>query len=131
MDYKEYKDAYNQLLSENGRQELGDDPLKMETIITNKVNKFLQLYPTTIPLDKRPNTPIHLISIKELYKRTISTMIDILDDVSTAISNKDVMSNTEFRRSIFYAFTRADRRLYVGISLIILSFILYFVDSAA
>jgi len=111
--------------------ELGDDPLKMEKLVTEKIDKFLELYPSVIPKDKNPNAPLYAISLKELYRRTVVTMVDIVDDLSTIISNKDVSSNAEFRRSIFKVFTRPDRRLYVGIWLILLSFVLYFVDSAA
>jgi len=131
MNYKEYKDVYKRLLSESGRMELGDDPLKMEKLVTEKIDKFLELYPSVIPKDKNPNAPLYAISLKELYRRTVVTMVDIVDDLSTIISNKDVSSNAEFRRSIFKVFTRPDRRLYVGIWLILLSFVLYFVDSAA
>jgi len=71
------------------------------------------------------------LSLNEIFRKTIQTAIDIINDISDAITNRELISSTEFRRSIFLAFTLQERRIYVGIWLIVFSFVLYFIDSSA
>lgn len=70
-------------------------------------------------------------SIRDIYKNTLQTAIDIINDSSELITNRDTMTAAAFRRQIFSAFTNPERRIYVGIWLIVISFIVYFIDSAA
>lgn len=99
--------------------------------VIDRINEFLDKYPTTIPADKKQDTPWVNLSTKELFKRTIQTMIDIINELAEVVSGKAAMSNTAFRRRIFQVFTAPERRLYVGFWLIFISFLLYFIDSAA
>lgn len=126
----EYQRIYRQLVSEKGLAELGDDPLRQERMI-DKIQRFLDTYPQTVPMDKRPNAPYFRLSMQEMYRRCLQTAIDILKDVSALLSNRDALSSSVFRRRMFEAFTHPDRRFYVGIWLVVLSFVLYFIDSAA
>lgn len=130
MDFKEYKDLYQRLLDSKGRAEIGDDPNRIKDI-EQKINQFLEKYPSVIPPDKRPDALFTQISLKELLKRTIQTAIDVINDVSEVVTKKDSLSKTEFRRKLFRTVTAPDRRLYVGVWLVVFSFILYFVDSTA
>lgn len=130
MDYRDYKQLYEALLSAYGRGKLGNDPAQQDVVVA-KINDFLKKYPSVIPADKNPQSTIIQLSMKEILRRTINVTVDILNDISETFSNRPYISNTEFRRDIFKAFTREDRRLYVGILLVILSFILYFIDSTA
>lgn len=129
-EFREYKDLYNQLLSEKGRAEIGDDPKRIEAA-ESKINAFLDAYPKVVPPDLDPAASISAISLSELYKRLLKVIVDIINDVSNTIGARDTMSSTAFRRQIFGAFTSPDRRMYVGILFILLSFMLYFIDSAA
>lgn len=122
MDYKEYKKVYEKLLTE--------DVIEKEDILKS-VNKFLEKYPTIIPKDKLPSTPVFELSVKEIYRRTLQTIINIINDISELISERTYMSETSFRRKAFMIFTKPERRLYIGIILIFLSFMLYFIDSSA
>lgn len=79
---------------------------------------------------KRPENPLDL-SVREIIRRTIGTAIDIIEDISRILSGRRQMSNTELRRSVFKTFGNPSRRMYVGIWLVFLSFMLYFIDSAA
>ena len=124
------KDLYAKLSTDSGLKELEDNVGEKEKVV-NAINAFLDKYPSIIPKDKIPSTPIFELSVKEIYRRTLQTIIDIINEVSNIISQRIYMSQTEFRRKLFEAFTNSDRRLYVGILLIILSFIVYFIDSAA
>ena len=121
---------YRQLLSEQGRAELGDDTLRQERL-AEKIQQFLDTYPKSIPADKNPNTPWIKLSLHEILQRSVQTAIDILKDVSAIISNRSYYSAATVRRQLFTAFTREDRRIYVGVWLLFFSFVIYFIDSAA
>lgn len=130
VDFNEYKQLYNQLLSEKGRAEIGDDSERTKAV-ERKINTFLATYKDTIPKDKDPKTPWVELSAKEIFHRSINTAIDVVNDVSDIVSKKESMSQTDFRRSMFRVFTQPKRRIYVGLWLIFFSFLLYFIDSSA
>jgi len=113
-----------------GRVQLGDDPDKLA-----KINEFLTTYPARKKSMNKSqvnasNTPWVDISARELFRQTIQTAIDIINDVSALISDKPFISSTDFRRGIFDAFAQPARRTYVGLWLVFFSFLLYFIDSA-
>lgn len=130
MDFKEYKQLYQQLMSEKGRAEIGDDPYRTAEV-EKKVNQFLATYKDAIPAEKRKDAPVTQLPIKEVYRRCLTVMIDIINDVSRLLSDRDTLSSTDLRRQIFYAVTNPERRLYVGIWLIFISMVLYFIDSSS
>jgi hypothetical protein len=99
--------------------------------VIDRINEFLDKYPGTVSPDKKPDTPWINLSVKEIFKRCVQTMIDIINDLSEIVNNKAAMSNAAFRRRLFAAFTSPERRLYVGFWLIFVSFLLYFIDSTA
>lgn len=127
MTQTDYDLLYKQLLSDRGRAELGDDPLRQEKMV-EKIQQFLDTYPSTVP---EKNIPWVKLSMQDIYKRSLQTAIDVIHDMSGIVSQKDFMSKTSLRRQVVTAFTREDRRIYIGIWLIFLSFVLYFIDSAA
>lgn len=122
MDYKEYKKIYEKLLT--------DEVIDKEKVL-EPINRFLEKYPSIIPKDKNPATPVFELSVKEIYRRTLQTIIDIINDISELISQRNYMSEISLRRKAFIVFTKPERRLYIGILLIVLSFMLYFIDSSA
>ena len=126
----EYQQLYQKLLTDDGLKSIEDSIGEKEKVLKN-INDFLGKYPTTIPKDRNPSTPVFELSVKELYRRTLQTLIDIINDVSDLISQKDYISQTSFRRKMFEVFTKPERRLYIGICLMLLSFLLYFIDSSA
>lgn len=130
MTQTEYDVLYKQLLSDRGRAEIGDDPLRQEKMV-EKIQQFLDTYPQTVAPEKDPNHPWIKLPLHEVYKRSLQTAIDVVQDVSGIVSQKDFISQTSLRRQVVTAFTREDRRIYIGIWLIFLSFVLYFIDSAA
>ena len=121
--YKVSDSIYNKVL--NGQQL----PKDSETL--SKINDFLDKYPKTLAPEKREGTPWVEMPVNVLYTRSIQTAIDIINDISDIITNKSTMSQTTFHRQLFMAFTKPERRLYVGFWLVFLSFVLYFIDSAA
>lgn len=130
VDFNEYKQLYNQLLSQKGREEIGDDTERTKAL-EKKIDTFLETYKVATPKDKDPKTPWVELSAKEIFHRSINTAIDVVNDVSQIVSQKESMSNADFRRSLFRVFTAPKRRIYVGLWLIFLSFLLYFIDSSA
>lgn len=97
--------------------------------IVNTINQFLKEYPKQ--MKPAPNDPWVNASVRDLTRKTIETAIDIINDVSTLVSNRDQYSNAQYRRQMLYVFTQPERRLYVGFWLIFISFVLYFIDSSA
>jgi hypothetical protein len=130
MDYKDYKQLYEKLLTEKGLRAIEDTVGEKEKVLT-QINDFLGKYPNIIPKDKNPETPITQLSIKEIYRRTLQTILDIIQDISLLVSQRNYVSNATLRRNIFETVTKPDRRMYIGLVLVILSFVLYFIDSAA
>ena len=126
----DYETIYKQLMSKQGREELGDDPLRQQKMV-EKIQEFLDKYPTIVPPEKDPSTPWVKLPLQVIYKRTLQTAIDVIQDVSSILSQKEFLSNASFRRKLVVAFTREDRRLYIGIWFVFLSFVIYFIDSAA
>lgn len=122
-------EIYKSLKESTQLIELSNDSLKQKELI-DKINEFLEAYKKRKLPDEDPNTPWIKLSLYEIYRKTIQTAIDIINDISDAISNKELISFTEYRRNIFMAFTVKERRIYVGIWLILFSFLLYFIDSS-
>ena len=126
MDAQSYKQIYDQLLKTPGNA-VGDAATDREKVIAT-INKFLSEYPKTLPpVDQSwVNIPV-----RDLAKRTIETLIDIINDISALVSQRSEYSWTEYRRQFIDIFFREDRKLYVGFLLVFLSFVLYFIDSSA
>lgn len=130
MDYKQYKATYQQLLTNQGRELLEKDST-YRADMEKKINEFLEKYPSLIPLDKQPNTPIHLLSVKEIFHRTMLVGIDIINDIADVVSKMDVNGPVVTRRLIFTAFTKPERRVYIGVWLIFLAFVFFFIDGSS
>ncbi len=126
MDFKEYKQLYQQLMSAEGRAEIGDDTQRTAEI-EKKINTFLDVYPKT---QQQKDAPITQLSIREIYRRCLHVMIDIINDISRIMSERDTLSSADFRRQLFYAATTPERRLYVGVWMVFISFVLYFIDAS-
>ena len=121
--------VYQELQSGLGRVAIGND-----TNVLDKINDFLTTYPQrNVKRNKdgqiTPDTWIDM-SVRDLFQQTIQVTIDIINDLSNTISDRQFMSARDYRIKLFDIFMRVDRRLYVGLLLIFLSFILYFIDSA-
>ena len=128
----ELKKIYDQLNSEIGQQTFGNDPLIQKHTI-DKINKFLNVFPSSkaFPDYKADNAgPWTDLPVKTLYYKTIQTLIDLINDVSDIISNMESETSAETRSKVIKSLFQKDRRVYVGIIFIFLSFVLYFIDSA-
>lgn len=121
---------YESLGTERGRAKLGDDPLLQKNAIET-MQTFLDEVPKSKPWSERENVHILELPLGEIIRRTLQTAVDILNDLTRILTDRHYMSDTTFRRKLFVIFTTPERRLYVGIWLVMLAFVLYFIDSAA
>jgi hypothetical protein len=130
----EFNKLYEDLKSDKveAREELGNDPF-LQKVAIDKIDEFLRRFPNT---KASPNynedaiIPWTDLSVSTLFKKTIRTLIDIINDLSDIISQSETNTSAHTRRSIMHTFFQKDRRLYVGFLFIFLSFVLYFIDSA-
>lgn len=113
----------------NGLSTLGSDPLLQQEAL-DTMTAFLNK-PKPVPWSQRTDANVMDMPLREIVRRTLQTAVDILNDITGVVGEMSVMSGTELRRKLFAAFTAPQRRLYVGIWLVVLSFVLYFIDSAA
>jgi hypothetical protein len=130
IDMKDIEDMHTMLTDPNKRIQISDDKNKQREFI-EKANAFLDAYNKRLLPDDDPLTPWTSLSLREIARKTIRTAIDIINDISNTVSIRETISGADYRRLIFSAFTLPERRVYVGIWLVFLSFILYFIDSAA
>ena len=123
------KDANSLFKELNENRFLSKDVRAEENVEVMK--EFLKEFPKSIPADKNPKSTIMDLSVREVLSRTVGTAVDIVEDISKLVSERHQMSSTQLRRSLLLLFTEPSRRLFVGIWLVVISFILYFIDSAA
>ena len=102
----------------------------IEKQVELKLNSLLETLPDTIP-EALKITPVYNLTIKQLYKNTLQTMIDIINDIVDVYSKKDYINNNNYIYILLYIFTKNNRTIYVGIILIFLSFIIYFIDGVS
>ena len=91
---------------------------------------MLKTLPDTLPKNNKIK-PIYNLTIKELYKNTLQSLIDIINDIVDVYNKKDYINNNNYIFILYNIFTKDNRKIYVGIMLIILSFIIYFIDGAS
>lgn len=100
----------------------------IEENVEKKINQLLNI----LPQDVNVNTPkmIYEYTIYELYSGTLQTIIDIINEVTELHSEKNYIDSKIYRNKMLNIFLKDNRKIFVGISLVILSFILYFIDGA-
>jgi hypothetical protein len=101
----------------------------IEKRIENKINQFFDI----LPAARNTEVPkmIYEYTISELYENTLQTVLDIINDLTELHSNYAYMSNKEYRLQLMNIVFANDRKLFVGIVLILLAIILYFIDGAS
>ena len=103
----------------------------IEKNIENKINNLLESLPDNVKnIKNNNNNNFYDLSLRELYKNTLQAIIDIINDISIAYSN-EYIDNNNYIYIIIDILSKEERRLYVGIILLFLSFILYFIDGVS
>jgi hypothetical protein len=100
----------------------------IETNIEKKINQLFDVLPSAdnISMPKM----IYQYTVYELYSGTIQTVIDIMNEITALYANKKYINAKEYRVQLLNIFMKDNRKLFIGIMLVILSFILYFIDGA-
>lgn len=99
----------------------------IEEKIEKKISALLLSLPDKIP-EKNNTKPIYEFTVNELYKNTLQTIIDIINDIIELVANRKNIGEKVFRKELLECFTKDNRKIYTGIILIFLAFILYFLD---
>lgn len=102
----------------------------IEKQIEEKLNSLMETLPDKLP-ETNVAKPIYKLTIRELYKNTLQNMIDIINEITEAYSKKDNYDFQNYMYVIIDILSRDDRKTYVGIIIIFLSFIIYFIDGAS
>ena len=105
----------------------------IEKEIETKFNQLLAKIPDIIKKDnKKDETDFFNFSIIDTYHNTLQTIIDIINDIVRILDNKtgDQIIDNNYLKSILMVFFQESRMFYLGIILIILSFVIYFIDGA-
>lgn len=113
------------------------DNIKIENIdeyiekqVELKINNLLKTLPEK-PLEGSNIKPIYEYTVGELYKNTLQNTIDIINDLVDAYSNRNYITASNFTDTLFAILLKDNRKIYVGIILILLSFIIYFIDGVS
>jgi len=105
----------------------------IEKQIETKFNQLLAKMPDIIKNNnKKDETDFFNFSIIDIYHNTLQTIINIINDIIRVIDNTSGTEamNNNYLKSILMIFFEESRMFYVGIILIILSFVIYFIDGA-
>lgn len=102
----------------------------IEEQIEIKLNSLLETLPDKLPKELAIK-PIYNLTIKEIYKNTLQSLIDIITDIVDVYSRKDYVNNNNYIYILLNIFMKDDRKIYVGIMLVVLSFIVYFIDGVS
>jgi len=105
----------------------------IEKEIETKFNQLLAKMPDIIKKDnKKDEIDFFNFSIIDIYHNTLQTIIDIINDIVRILDNGtgDQIIDSNYLKSILMVFFQESRMFYLGIILIILSFVIYFIDGA-
>ena len=113
--------------------------LKNESIITlndyekYKLNKeYNKLYTnskieTTELKEEKENNRFYNLSLKKVFDNLITTIVIIINELTVYIKDKDKLS----KQDLIEIFVKDDRLIYVGIFLIIISLLLFFIKTSS
>lgn len=103
----------------------------IEQNIEKKINQLLDTLPQThTQNDIKMPKMIQEYTVGELYTGTIQTVIEIINEFTALNADRKYLSSKDYFKKLFDIFLKNDRKIFVGIVLVILSFILYFIDGA-
>lgn len=104
----------------------------IEKTIENKFNQILDKIPIfNTPQINTDNIFYYNLNFYDIYKNTMNTVIDIINDVINLIDEKKYINdNNIFYKKLFDIFFNKKRLFYIGIILVLLSIIIYFIDGA-
>lgn len=99
----------------------------IEETIEKKFNQLLKQIPAFIKTEKQDEKDIFNFSIIDIYNNTLQTVVDIINEFMRILDNTN---KDNYLMSFLNIFFKEKRMFYIGIILIILSFVIYFIDGA-
>jgi hypothetical protein len=98
-----------------------------EKYIENKINEALSRLPlqTLKTEEKKDYVELNLYTI---YSNTLNTIIDIINEVILLIEDSKYIDYTIIYRRIYNIIFDENKTFYVGIFLVLLSFVFFFID---
>jgi hypothetical protein len=118
--FPDYNSIYEQVISEKGLAELGDDPNKFKKI-EEDISTFINVFEKQ---NKENQLLVHELSLSQLYKNTLDFIIDIINEVIDLFNSKVKYSNAEFQIRISNIFFEKNRQFYFGLVLLLVGIIL-------
>lgn len=107
---------------------MDSNTILIENKIEKKINDVLEKLPLKdIKIEKNDFFNLNLYDI---YKNTLQTIIDIINDLIELFEDKKYIKKEVFYERLYKIFIDDKRLLYIGIIIIFLSFIIYFIDGA-
>lgn len=105
----------------------------IDKYIENNIEKKINQLYDILPQSDNVNIPkmIHNYTIYELYQGTIQTAINVINDLTALYAEIEYMDRKVYRDKLMNIFLSNERRIYIGIILVIISFILYIIDGAS
>lgn len=105
---------------------------EIEKAVEKKFNEILDKIPiTTDKTLTAKEIDYFNFNIYDLYKNTLQTVIDIINEIVALLDEKKYIANDIFYEKLYRIFYNNNRLFYIGIILIILSFVIYFIDGAS
>ncbi len=104
-----------------------DNKKIIEETIEKKFNQLLKEIPAFIKTEKKDEKDFFNFSITDLYYNTLQTVVDIINEFMRILDNTN---RDNYLMSFLNIFFKEKRMFYIGIILIILSFVIYFIDGA-
>ena len=120
--YKNTPRGEKKILKERDQLTLSDYDKLMLTKQYDKLYKMGK-EATSIAEKHKYESRIYNLSLNEIAKLTAKTIMDILNDLVLFINQED-----KTLQQFVMIFISEDRLIYVGITIIIIAFILYFID---
>jgi hypothetical protein len=118
--FPDYNSIYEQVISERGLAELGDDPNKFKKI-EEDISTFINVFEKQ---NKANQLLVHELSLSQLYNNTLDFIIDIINEVIDLFNSKVKYSNAEFQIRISNIFFEKNRQFYFGLVLLLVGIIL-------
>lgn len=99
----------------------------IEQEIEKKFNQLISKIPDIINVDKnKDENDFFNFSVIDIYHNTLQSIIDIINDIIRIFD----IGTDNYLKSILLVIFKENRLFYIGIILIILSFVIYFIDGA-
>ena len=101
----------------------------IEEKIENKFNQVMDILPKAdnVQISKR----VYEYTLSDIYNGTIQTTIDVINETTDLMSERKYLSNQKYSERLLSIFFKEDRRYFIGVILILLSFIIYFIDGSS